>query len=75
MTFGDAIEAMKQGKRVAREGWTDMSLWVALEGSPDEGENPNFHMTPQTGEIIVGRLAAQKDVIAQDWSIIGEDGL
>ena len=30
MDFGDAIRAMKQGKRVAREGWNGkgMSLWL-----------------------------------------------
>ena len=30
MTFGDAIEALKQGKRVARSGWNGkgMFLWL-----------------------------------------------
>ena len=30
LTFGDAIEALKQGKRVAREGWNGkgMFLWL-----------------------------------------------
>jgi len=28
MTFGQAIEAMKQGKKVARKGWNGMYLWL-----------------------------------------------
>ena len=30
MTFGKAIEALKQGERVARAGWNGKGMWVAL---------------------------------------------
>ena len=35
-TFGDAIEALKQGKRVAREGWNGKFLFLlpASDGIP-----------------------------------------
>lgn len=34
MTFGSAIEALKSGARVAREGWNGKGMWLALtEGS------------------------------------------
>ena len=29
-TFGDAIEALKQGKRVAREGWNGKNMFLFL---------------------------------------------
>ncbi len=29
-TFGDAIAALKNGKRVAREGWNGKNMWLAL---------------------------------------------
>jgi len=33
--FGQAIEALKQGKRVAREGWNGKQMWLALSvGNP-----------------------------------------
>lgn len=33
--FGQAIEALKQGKRVAREGWNGKGMWLALSvGKP-----------------------------------------
>ncbi len=30
MNFGEAIEAMKAGKRVSRSGWNGKGMWVAL---------------------------------------------
>ena len=30
MTFGSAIEALKSGARVAREGWNGKGMWLAL---------------------------------------------
>jgi hypothetical protein len=35
-TFGDAIEALKQGKRVAREGWNGKGMFLFLA----KGETP-----------------------------------
>lgn len=30
LNFGQAIEAMKQGSKVAREGWNGKGMWIAL---------------------------------------------
>lgn len=30
MTFGGALEALKLGHRVAREGWNGKGMWLAL---------------------------------------------
>lgn len=30
LTFGGAIEALKDGKRVAREGWNGKGMWLVL---------------------------------------------
>ena len=34
--FGEAIAAMKEGKRVARKGWNGKGMWLSLSG-PVEG--------------------------------------
>lgn len=35
LTFGDAIEFTKQGKKVARAGWNGKGMWIALgQGNP-----------------------------------------
>lgn len=39
MNFGDAIEAMKKGKKVARRGWNGNGMFVYLvNGSTVNGE-------------------------------------
>lgn len=30
MNFGQAIEALRQGKKVAREGWNGRGMWIVL---------------------------------------------
>ncbi len=30
LTFGQAIEAMNKGERVAREGWNGKKMWIAI---------------------------------------------
>jgi Protein of unknown function (DUF2829) len=30
MTFGQALEALKAGERVARQGWNGRGMWIAL---------------------------------------------
>ncbi|HEY6861680.1 MAG TPA: DUF2829 domain-containing protein [Pseudolabrys sp.] len=32
MDFGDAIRALKEGKKVARSGWNGKGMWLSLSG-------------------------------------------
>lgn len=43
MTFGLAIEALKQGKKVARIGWNGKGMWLVLVPG-----TPVIHPTPDT---------------------------
>jgi hypothetical protein len=38
MNFGEALEKMKEGKKVARSGWNGKGMWIALSGT---GDGPN----------------------------------
>ena len=31
MNFGQALEAIKQGKKIQRAGWNGLGMWVALQ--------------------------------------------
>jgi hypothetical protein len=36
MDFGEALKALKNGKRVARSGWNGKDMWIMLvPGTPD----------------------------------------
>ena len=49
-TFGDAIEALKNGKRVQREGWNGKGLFVFMQVPSQIGKDivPKMQSLPQT---------------------------
>lgn len=90
MDFGDALRALKAGKKVARFGWNGKGMWLSLScdgmrevaaenfWSPHNAafarENggkatvlPSITMKTATGEILMGWLASQSDMLAEDW--------
>ena len=89
MNFGQAIENLKQGKKVARKGWNGKGMFITLQnGSEVEGNNmrnepakkyygdckakicPHIDMKAADGSYVVGWLASQTDMLAEDWDII-----
>lgn len=91
MNFGQAIEALKAGKRVCRSGWNGKGMWLCLSGTdgdrviPAEGfwAKPNREFAESQGgraivapcicmktadnKILMGWLASQTDMLAEDW--------
>jgi hypothetical protein len=68
MTFGQAIELLKQGVKVAREGWNGKGMWLALQ-RPDSGSKmslPYIYMSTATDDLVPW-LASQTDMLAEDW--------
>ncbi len=86
MTFGDAIAALKAGKKVARAGWNGKGMFLFLvQGSTftvnrppllgiyPEGTEINYcpHVDMRTADgKIVPWLASQTDVLAEDWEVV-----
>jgi Protein of unknown function (DUF2829) len=93
MNIGEAVQALKAGKRVARAGWNGKGLWLAYSpGTPalaaqhfwspanaayaaDQPHGaapvlPCITMKTATGEILMGWLASQTDLLADDWEIV-----
>ena len=83
MSFGLAIEALKQGKRVARAGWNGKGMWLAMIQRASWQVDPAVNGTgayslnalPWIGmktadEGFVPWLASQTDMLADDWQIV-----
>ena len=84
MNFGQALESLKQGRKVARAGWNGKGMFLFLvQGSTfrvnrppllgiyPEGTEINYcsHIDMRTADNkIVPWLASQTDVLAEDWS-------
>ena len=109
-TFGDALLALKAGRRIQRSGWNGKGMWLALtEGStfpvtaaperaaprgftgaaahvvaeltaamPDTTPNietvlrinAHIDMRAADGSLVIGWLASQTDMLAEDWSVL-----
>jgi hypothetical protein len=90
--FGDAIRALKDGKRVARAGWNGKGMWLCLSPGRESFSAvdfwapanrdyalkqggaakvlPSITMKTATGEILMGWLASQTDMLADDWHVV-----
>lgn len=83
LTFSQALERIKQGKRVARSGWNGKGMFIFLvPGSTFEvnrepllsilgaGTKVNYHghVDMKTANgQIVPWLCSQTDLLAEDW--------
>lgn len=93
MTFGQAIEALKAGQRVARAGWNGKGMWLSLscDGSREVPAEafwsphnawhavqsggfatvlPSITMKTADGSILMGWMASQTDMLAEDWRVV-----
>ncbi len=86
MNFGQAIEALKQGKKVARKGWNGKGMFlyyvpsasyppstdIAKEAFSGQDVPYGAYIAMKTAQgNVVPWLASQTDVLAEDWEVIG----
>jgi hypothetical protein len=71
MTFGQAIEAMRAGKKVSRTGWNGKGMWNAIENPNLDSTmtEPFVYMRTAQGGLIPW-LASQADILACDFEIV-----
>ena len=84
MAFGDALEAMKHGERVARAGWNGKDMYIFIACEPDFTTDADIsaldNQEVAVGDVIamktaqdsfqLGWLASQADMLAEDWYIV-----
>lgn len=81
LSFGEALEAVKNGKKIARRGWNGKGQYVFLIGGMELTE---FIIKNKFGDFAtgvlaiktsndvtqVGWLASQTDMFSSDWYIV-----
>lgn len=68
MTFGEALDALKAGRRVTRRGWNGRDQWLELQ-VPDEHSKmrrPYIFISPVGGDFVPW-VASQSDLLSEDW--------
>ena len=76
MNFGEALEALLNGKMVQREGWNGKGMFLRLVHAHD-GDPSRIPTWPVRSYIelkdatdwLVPWLASQTDILARDWKI------
>lgn len=80
MNFGQALESLKLGSKVARSGWNGKGIFIKLQ-RPDEHSkmtHPYIYIdttglqsdNPHAPRSLVPWLASQTDMLADDWDIL-----
>ncbi len=86
MNFGDAVIALKDGKKVTRTGWNGKGMFLFLVpgsifnvnrppllGVYPEGTQINYrsHIDMKTVDgEVVPWVASQSDILSEDWQIV-----
>lgn len=85
--FGKAIQYLKEGKRLQRQGWNGKNQYIELATNISYKNNDGliinvFHNAMDgskaiafvgTSGVQLGWLASQADMLAEDWKIVEEE--
>lgn len=82
MDFGQAIRLLKDGKKVARQGWNGKKQYIELATNISYKNTNNETINAEhqaignkaiafvgTSGVQLGWLASQADMLAEDWKI------
>ncbi len=83
LDFGQAIQLLKKGKKLQREGWNGKNQYIELASNISyknaNGEDINANHDEignkaiafiGTSGVQLGWLASQADMLAEDWRIV-----
>ena len=78
LNFGDALNVLKAGGKVARKGWNGKGMYLRYidnrnykihENFTDECAELSFIAMKTADNRIVPWLASQTDMLAEDWEV------
>lgn len=82
--FGDALIALKQGKKVARSGWNGKGMYLKYFSPVAHGFADAFTIEDESKPLLpfivmktadnmfVPWLASQTDMLADDWMVLND---
>jgi len=75
MDFSKALTELKMGAKMTRKGWNGKDMWVALQIPTPSSKMgaPYLYMSMVDGTFVPW-LAAQTDLMANDWDIASPNG-
>jgi len=74
MDFSSALNCLKYGQKVCRQGWNGKGMWLHLQ-EPDTNSKmslPYIYMRTAQGGLVPW-VASQTDILALDWEVISDE--
>ena len=69
MDFGKALEMLREGKKVSRQGWNGKGMWICLQKPTETSKMTLPYIYMYTADKnLVPWLASQTDLLAEDWA-------
>lgn len=67
-TFGEALDLLKNGKFVAREGWHKAGMYLGIQNPDAHSANKQSYIwiMPEQGARVPW-VASQPDMLSDDW--------
>ena len=72
--FPEALERLKEGAQLTREGWNGAGQFIQMQ-TPDENSKmslPYLYITTVQGQRVPW-LASQTDLLANDWKQVNQE--
>lgn len=69
--FSEALNRLKNGYNVSRQGWNGKDMWISLQ-VPDANSKmslPYLYMYTADKKLVPW-LASQTDILADDWNVV-----
>jgi len=69
--IGRAVDEMRDGKRVARQGWNGKGMFLFLHEVNDASVmTMNYVAIRAVGDVIIPWTCSQSDLLAEDWMVV-----
>ena len=69
--FGQALTGLKNGYKLARDGWNGKGMWIHLQTPTDQSKMTLPYIYMKTADDkLVPWLASQTDILAEDWTVV-----
>lgn len=69
--FDYALQCLKAGQRVARQGWNGKGMWIELQRPTPQSKMtlPYVYMKTVQDDLVPW-LCSQTDMLAEDWIVL-----
>lgn len=80
MNFGQALEELKKGNKVARKGWNGRGIFIELQVPDEYSKMTHPYIFIDTTGLVTDNsnapkdrvpwLASQTDMLSEDWEVV-----